>query len=91
MSTHKSRCVICGAATYCSSDENLLGAGRGQCMENEDLRIEFCSLEHFLELQENMSARLRVARDLYPDWFVTPVPDRPPETLPAIRPIRKKV
>ena len=69
MSTHESRCVVCGKTIYCCSDEHVLGSGRGGCMENEDLRIEFCSLDCFYELQRRMAERLEVARDLYPDWF----------------------
>jgi hypothetical protein len=41
-------------------------------MDQTELKVEFCSLEHFLELQTNMARRLEVARELYPKWFVQP-------------------
>ena len=39
-------------------------------MSDEEFRIEFCSLDCFMELKANMEKSLVVAKELYPDWFV---------------------
>ena len=56
MSTHITQCVVCGKNVYCCQDEHALGAGgahgEGGC-ENPPF-VEFCSLEHALELQRRL-------------------------------------
>ena len=60
MSTHITQCVVCGKDVYCSQDEHALGCGGsgrldgcGGC-ENPPY-IEFCSVEHALELQRRLT------------------------------------
>lgn len=71
MSTHIGKCVVCDKTTYCCNDEHVLGAGRGiPCSPKEGFPpIEFCSLECFMELRNSMENRLRIAREIYPEWF----------------------
>lgn len=60
MSTHITQCVVCGKAVYCSADEHALGAGgkhgEGGC-ENPP-HIEFCSLDHAVELVRRVVASI---------------------------------
>jgi hypothetical protein len=71
MPTHTGKCVVCHHRTFCCSDEHVLGSGRKSCNfdPEDDLRIEFCSLECFMELRKSMEDRLLIAKELYPEWF----------------------
>ena len=56
MSTHKTTCIVCGKECFCSSDTHALGVGgpegHGGCYDEPF--IEFCSLDHALELQKRI-------------------------------------
>lgn len=57
MSTHITHCIICGEQVACCMDEHALGIGgkhgEGGCLNPP--YIEFCSLEHALELQRRVA------------------------------------
>ena len=57
MSTHKTQCVVCGEDVYCYDDVHALSSGgkhgEGGC--DNPPYIEFCSLEHALELQARLT------------------------------------
>jgi hypothetical protein len=60
VSTHRTFCVICGIDVYCSGDNHALGSGgqhgEGGC--DNPPYIEFCSLEHALELQRRLASSI---------------------------------
>jgi hypothetical protein len=56
MSTHMSKCCVCGKQTACCNDTHALGCGSA-CHERGP-KIEFCSLECFYDLKHRMEERL---------------------------------
>jgi hypothetical protein len=56
MSTHITKCIVCGKNVFCSQDEHALGCGgshgEGGCQNPP--YIEFCSLEHAAELRRRL-------------------------------------
>lgn len=84
MSTHITQCVICGKDCYCSSDAHALGCGgkygEGGCQNPP--AIEFCSLEHALELRRRIDAAIKnyhevIAHDAPPTPPADENPGRP--------------
>lgn len=69
MSTHITECIVCGKKCYCSSDEHALGIGgkRGEGGCENPPHIEFCSLEHALELQRRVALGIQNYLELYPE------------------------
>lgn len=67
MSTHRTFCVVCGTAVYCSGDNHALGCGgahgEGGC-DNAPY-VEFCSLEHALELRRRLDASIDNYRQVH--------------------------
>lgn len=67
MPTHITKCVVCRKQVACTQDEHALGAGgkhgEGGC-ENPPY-IEFCSLEHALELRRRLDASIENYTELY--------------------------
>lgn len=67
MSTHRTFCVVCGTDVLCSGDNHALGcggkAGEGGC-ENPPY-IEFCSLEHALELRRRLDDSIANYRECH--------------------------
>jgi hypothetical protein len=57
MSTHITRCIVCGKDIYCTSDVHALGCGgqRGEGGCENPPYIEFCSEECLHELERRMS------------------------------------
>ena len=66
MPTHRARCVVCQKVVLCSGDEHALGCGgkhgEGGCDNPPD--IEFCSLDHALELQRRLVASIANYREI---------------------------
>lgn len=56
MSTHITQCVVCGVDVACCNDTHALGIGgkRGEGGCHNPPYIEFCSLDHALELQRRL-------------------------------------
>lgn len=69
MSTHRTFCVVCGTAVYCSGDNHALGSGgwhgEGGC--DNPPYIEFCSLEHALELRRRLDASIENYHSVHGD------------------------
>lgn len=67
MSTHRTFCVVCGVDVYCSGDNHALGCGGdhggGGC--DNPPYIEFCSLEHALELQKRLAEAIDNYREVH--------------------------
>lgn len=53
MSTHIVPCIVCNKEVGCCQDEHALGLGgkHGEAGCENPPHIEFCSIEHFLELK----------------------------------------
>lgn len=60
MGTHYGTCLVCGAGTNCNQPAHCVGVG-GNCWNEPGPKIEFCSLECFLELSARMWERFRIA------------------------------
>jgi hypothetical protein len=67
MSTHRTFCVVCGTDVYCSGDNHALGSGgvhgEGGC--DNPPYIEFCSLEHAVELRRRLDASIENFREVH--------------------------
>lgn len=67
MPLHKVPCIICGKQVYCTQDEHALGCGgqQGEGGCDNPPAIEFCSLEHALELQRRVAASIANYQQLH--------------------------
>lgn len=62
MSTHVTKCVVCGEKCYCCNDEHALGCGEG--CSNLQHTIEFCSVECFHDLEKRMAERWKIYQEV---------------------------
>lgn len=72
MSTHTSPCLLCGQQTACCNDEHILGVEiycTEGCRSAYHSIGEFCSVTCFLELEQRMAERRKIAQAEHPEWF----------------------